>query len=57
MFIGFIPVMFAVLAAIASCRNLALARWVWGVCALLVACWATYHGSHHLSDLKQLGAW
>lgn len=57
MFIGFIPVMFAVVAIVGGRKSVVVARVLWGVCALLVVCWALYHGSHHLSDLKQLGAW
>ncbi|MDZ5111296.1 hypothetical protein [Pseudomonas putida] len=57
MFIGFIPVLFALVATLASFKNLALARALWIVCAILVVIWTTWHGAHHLSDLKQLGSW
>ncbi len=57
MFIGFIPVLFAFVATLASFRHLALARALWIVCAILVVIWSTWHGAHHLSDLKQLGSW
>lgn len=57
MFIGFIPVLFALVATLASFKNLALARALWIVCAILVVIWTIWHGAHHLSDLKQLGSW
>ncbi len=57
MFIGFIPVLVAFAATLASFRHLGLARALWLLCAVLVVIWTTWHGSHHMSDLKQLGAW
>lgn len=57
MFMGFIPVLFAVIAIFGGRHNVAVARVLWAICALLVVCWASFHGSHHVSDLKQLGAW
>lgn len=57
MFIGFIPVLFAFAATLASFRNLGLARALWLVCALLVTIWTFWHGAHHMNDLKQLGSW
>jgi hypothetical protein len=57
MFIGFIPVLVGTFAAFASFRNVALARSLWVVCAILVSAWTIFHGSHHMSDLRQLGSW
>ncbi len=57
MFIGFIPVLFAVLAIVSGRRNVVVARALWSVCAMLVVCWTTFHGSHHIPDLQKLGAW
>lgn len=57
MFIGFIPVLFAFAATLASFRSLNMARALWIICAVLVVIWTTWHGAHHMSDLKQLGAW
>lgn len=57
MFIGFVPVLFAFIAALVSFKNLGLARLLWIACAVLVVIWTFWHGAHHMSDLKQLGAW
>ncbi|MBI6922572.1 hypothetical protein N5K35_13540 [Pseudomonas sp. GD03651] len=57
MYIGFIPVLFAFAATLASFRNLALARVLWCACAVLVVVWTTWHGANHMPHLKQLGAW
>lgn len=57
MFMGFVPVMFAVVAIICGRQSVAVARGLWIVCAILVICWTTFHGSHHIPDLKKLGAW
>jgi hypothetical protein len=57
MFIGFIPVLVAFVAALTSLRNQKGARLLWFICALLVIRWTLFHGRHHLHDLSTLGSW
>lgn len=57
MFIGFIPVLFALVAALASLRNQRVARFLWLFCTLLITVWSTFHGKHHLPELLELGSW
>lgn len=57
MFIGFVPVLFAFGAALASLCNLTAARLPWATGALLVIAWTVHHGSHHMNDLMTLGSW
>jgi Na+/proline symporter len=57
MFVGFVPVLIAFLAALLSLRAERSARAVWAVSALFVAIWATFHGSNHLPSLLTYGAW
>ena len=59
MFIGFIPFVFLLAAAVLSLRGEThhRAQATWLVAAVLVVIWAVYHGSHHWSVLRTLSAW
>lgn len=57
MFMGFIPFLVALVAALLSLRHERQARAAWGVSIALLAIWAILHGSHHMPLLSTYGAW
>ena len=57
MFIGFVPFVVALVAAVLSLRSQSLARGAWYFTIFLMAIWGIFHGSYHFELLSTFGAW